>query len=256
MKIIKRFKDLDSYNPLDIIPFFTAAERSNLWINYLYNHSGQKEESPLLENFIFENVPAPASILGRLTTIISVNFLDKWTRIYDALMLEYGVIDNYNRIEDTEVNASGESNGSNEVDASDTMSGGHSNAGSDIINGGHTSTKNGTGTNKVSAYNVDTFSNKEEDITSDTDALVYNNETTAHSDTFTYNDETKTTKSTANTHGDTSNNTITHSVVKGNIGVTTSQQMLLSEFELRQYNLIDVIYKDLDSILCTAVYDI
>lgn len=40
----------------------------------------------------------------------------------------------------------------------------------------------------------------------------------------------------------------------GNIGVTTSQQMIESEFALREKNLYNILYKDLDSILCQEVY--
>lgn len=41
----------------------------------------------------------------------------------------------------------------------------------------------------------------------------------------------------------------------GNIGVTTSQQMLQSELELRSYKFFEEVYKDIDSILCLMVYD-
>lgn len=42
----------------------------------------------------------------------------------------------------------------------------------------------------------------------------------------------------------------------GNIGVTTSQQMIQSEIELRQdlYNFYNIIYDDVDSILCNNLY--
>ena len=40
----------------------------------------------------------------------------------------------------------------------------------------------------------------------------------------------------------------------GNIGVTTSQQMLESEIKLRQYDFYKQIYKDVDSLLCLKIY--
>lgn len=40
----------------------------------------------------------------------------------------------------------------------------------------------------------------------------------------------------------------------GNIGVTTSQQMLESELELRRYDLLSVIFEDCDSVLCLNIY--
>ena len=40
----------------------------------------------------------------------------------------------------------------------------------------------------------------------------------------------------------------------GNIGVTTSQQMLESEIKIRQYDFYKQIYKDIDSVLCLGIY--
>ena len=40
----------------------------------------------------------------------------------------------------------------------------------------------------------------------------------------------------------------------GNIGVTTSQQMLQSEFEVRKYDFYNMMYDDIDSILCLKSY--
>ena len=41
---------------------------------------------------------------------------------------------------------------------------------------------------------------------------------------------------------------------KGNIGVTTSQQMMESEIELRQYNFIEQMFEDIDSLLTLSIY--
>ena len=41
---------------------------------------------------------------------------------------------------------------------------------------------------------------------------------------------------------------------KGNIGVTSSQQLINSEIELREYNFIEAIYSDIDSILTLKIY--
>lgn len=41
----------------------------------------------------------------------------------------------------------------------------------------------------------------------------------------------------------------------GNIGVTTTQQMIESSYALAKKNLLDIIYKDIDSVLFIAYYD-
>lgn len=45
-----------------------------------------------------------------------------------------------------------------------------------------------------------------------------------------------------------------HTSRTGNIGVTTSQQMLQSEIEIRQYNFYREIMNDIDSVLCLGIY--
>ncbi|WP_407416481.1 hypothetical protein, partial [Methanobrevibacter sp.] len=40
----------------------------------------------------------------------------------------------------------------------------------------------------------------------------------------------------------------------GNIGITTSQQMLQQELEVRKYDFYKMIYKDIDSVLCLSIY--
>ena len=41
---------------------------------------------------------------------------------------------------------------------------------------------------------------------------------------------------------------------KGNIGVTTTQQMITQELELRKHDFYRMIYMDIDSILCLKIY--
>lgn len=41
----------------------------------------------------------------------------------------------------------------------------------------------------------------------------------------------------------------------GNIGVTTSQQMLESELNLRKYDFFQQVFKDVDKILCSYIYE-
>ena len=57
----------------------------------------------------------------------------------------------------------------------------------------------------------------------------------------------------AKTTGNKLNNTTDHTR-SGNIGVTTSQQMLESEIKLREWNFYDQLFKDVDSILCLQLY--
>lgn len=42
----------------------------------------------------------------------------------------------------------------------------------------------------------------------------------------------------------------------GNIGVTTNQQMIESEIELRKKNFFDIVFSDVDSVLALKIYDL
>jgi len=58
-----------------------------------------------------------------------------------------------------------------------------------------------------------------------------------------------------NTESFTESNTGVRTLKRsGNIGVTTSQQMLESELKLREYDLFDTIMRDIDSVCCLSVY--
>lgn len=71
-------------------------------------------------------------------------------------------------------------------------------------------------------------------------------------------DSSQTTNTSTNTniHGaEDMGGTDTHHLTrKGNIGVTTSQQMIDSEIKLREYNFWLQVFRDIDSILCLKVY--
>lgn len=54
------------------------------------------------------------------------------------------------------------------------------------------------------------------------------------------------------TSGSKVNNELTR---KGNIGVTSSQQLIESEYNLRKKNLLDLIYRDMDTILFIDYYN-
>ena len=74
---------------------------------------------------------------------------------------------------------------------------------------------------------------------------------------YAFNDTKATPASESNSKTSTNallNDNVRELIRKGNIGVTNSQQMINSELELREYNLIETIYSDIDSILTLKIY--
>lgn len=95
----------------------------------------------------------------------------------------------------------------------------------------------------------------DQDLTNETDLNDYG---------FNSQDPVPTSKNTNRLTGSGDDNktdeTIDHTGTReltrsGNIGVTTSQQMLESEIKLRAfYNMIDILFNDVDKVLCLSIY--
>ena len=76
---------------------------------------------------------------------------------------------------------------------------------------------------------------------------------TTQNDVYGFNSGTGVPSSTQNVNANRLNN-VTEVNRSGNIGVTTSQQMLESEIKLREWSFYNQLMKDVDSILCLQLY--
>lgn len=81
---------------------------------------------------------------------------------------------------------------------------------------------------------------------------------TAHNDVFGFDSSTASPSDASGSDTEVSSDMDDNERVltrSGNIGVTTSQQMLQSELDLRKYDFFAMIYRDLDTVLCLAIYE-
>ena len=163
-----------------------------------------------------------------------------WTRLYKTTQLEYNPIENYDRVEEwTEGESSARS-----VDAETTGSSTTGSTGSTNTSG--TTTASATGQNYVSAYNEPDFTPTEKD----TNTQNGSSETVQHEEG---NVNVKTAADT--TTSETEKRDLSRSGrTYGNIGVTTSQQMIESERKVSLYNIIDVIINSFKNRFCLQVY--
>ena len=110
--------------------------------------------------------------------------------------------------------------------------------------------------NPIDNYNM--VENRETDITEETDTTneetVTNKYAGFNSDVMKDVSESKTDGSIDTTKTTTGGKTKNELTRRGNIGVTTSQQMIESEYNLRKKNLLDLIYRDIDTILFIDYY--
>ena len=80
-----------------------TVDKIALDIEYFGNHSGLKESSPLVEKMTdWPNDEQLSSVeIGRLQQIIINKFSVSWRKIWDALIVDYNPIENYNMTEKT-----------------------------------------------------------------------------------------------------------------------------------------------------------
>ena len=146
-----------------------------------------------------------------------------WKKLYDTTLLEYNPIENYDRMEDwTETDSETGTNSRNN-DIRNTIS-------NEVTNSGNVTEQN-------TAFNAGLADHAKE---------ISNNNTNSNGSGSTTENESGTSKRDL-THKRTGR---TH----GNIGVTTSQQMIQSEREVAMFNIYDIIAESFVENFCLMVY--
>lgn len=170
-------------------------------------------------------------------------------QMYKALHSEYNPIENYNRHEDGNKNY--QAKGSDKTTGSNSLN--SSNTGKTTSNGTNKATSNttdnisNTDTKQVVGYDSEAFKNSEKNTVTGKNTSV---NTTSGSDTNTTNisdSSNSTGKNTTTTDYGNGYDETYKNHIHGNIGVTTNQQMIESEMEMRQkydlYYLIEQLFE-------------
>ena len=184
-----------------------------------------------------------------------------WNRVYAAAQEEYNPIENYDRQESSTDVTDGTRQHSGTDTSSTTVDNDVVHSGSDTTanSGTDTTTNSGTDTttNKIASYDSTVLQ------THDTSDLLHGHiESTQHgmSSTLQHGEHVATdeTVSGSMTHGEKIDDdiTLTHtSRIHGNIGVTTSQQMLEQELLVApKLNIINYIIESFKNRFCLMVY--
>ena len=183
--------------------------------DYYAGFSADKFISPLQQKMFDADPNNKNNVIGRLAIIVYNRFAQKWKKIYDALMTEYNPLENYSM---------------EEVRTPDLTTDETQNEKTDI-----TTERETSASNSYKGFNA-------------TDPVLVNqtdgDETTTTTGAKADNEVSKKIEQTGT-------ETLTRA---GNIGVTTSQQMLESEFKVRQYDFYKMVYNDIDSVLCLSIY--
>ena len=216
-------KGIFSYlNALEV-PWKNDVSGNQLDIIYHGSRSGNKIIGSLIENYLDNNTVSDDNKIIIAQAIYTI-YIKNWNALYKTLSLEYNPIENYSMTETENVQDTHkgtlESNGNNTNTYTETI----------LVND--------TSNNQLWGFNSTDSVNSDKQ-TGDTTRDVESTMDSTHKNT---DRETK---------DITSDRTLKRS---GNIGVTTSQQMIESERQLWLWNFFESVFSDIDKILVLKIY--
>lgn len=245
----------EALDELDI-PWKEDDISAELDLYYVYNHAGQKEVSPMVR-LLLDTVTHKLSTenLTKIANTLYAIYNQKWGKLYATYSLEYNPISNYDMLEQmtndtTTINTTENSSLTRDVD--NTVTHGKT----DTTTNNLTNTENGETTveREVAAFNSSEYVPSEHTTENITNHITTNTGTQAvvssGSDTDNTDISEEIHRGVSDTH--TRNYTLTRS---GNIGVTSSQQLIESERNLWLWNFFEnVVFPDIDHALTLPYY--
>lgn len=175
----------------------------------------------------FEVLYSDLDFMQAATTRWAQRWSRTFTKWYEALQIEYDPLYNYDRTEEWTTIDDG-----SDLTTRNLATSGNRTTETDST-GSSTDTGSGTSTDTVSAYNTNTFQNDRK------------NDSTSTGTTSTTTDQTQTETTggtdTGTVKTDHDNTNTRTGRAFGNIGVTTSQQMLTAQLEVVEWNLYEHI---------------
>ena len=225
------------------VPWNDDIDGTTLDIEYFGNISGYKSPSPLITKLLQQDATTTLTDARReqiASTIFKIN-IDRWTKLYNTLSVEYNPINNYDMTETETVTGSNSdtrlNTGTTETEHTGTQGTSETN----------TVTGSGSTDNTIFGFNSSTASDDSGSETSST-----NTGTGSSTRTDNLKDTRTDDLSETNSGSHSESRSLTRS---GNIGVTTTQQMLESERALNMWNFFyKILFKDIDKVMTIATY--
>lgn len=257
----------DTYNPN--LKQLLNTDNDSLSLDYLGNRL-DKILSPLyirlIDKYIADGDTQDEAIQhanAKLIKIIESKYLYNWNRLAEAMFKDYNPINNYDMVETREINEKTDKSIITE-ESNEFNENGNKTINIKEDNDTNTSTEREMTTNdkeqqKYAGFNTDTpkivtETDKDGNITeSNSGESVESKEiNNTESEERSGNNSSS---SSSETVGELQDNKRDEELRRsGNIGVTTSQQMIQSEIELRKHNLEDIIFKNIDEVLFLDYY--
>lgn len=234
------------FSQMDWAPWADEVDPHALDMEYFGNRSGCRESSPLVDKMTNQNglIISPENT-RRLTNIIRALYGENWARLWTAIKVEYNPLENYSMKETRKLK--GKDTRKDEIERTGTIDI-DTTTNDDVESkvGAITSEGNGSGTSGVIPLN----GSEPVTITNNTaNSSTSNTEQTNTSNTVTVQNSLTDTTDNETHDGSLERNEDIETNRSGNIGVTTSQQMLESEYELRKRNYFDYVFTCVDEVL-------
>lgn len=251
------------------VPWAADVPSQSLDIEYFLNRSGEKYCSPMVSKLCDGETLTTGNIDIICNVLVSLYGVN-WTKQYATLSAEYNPIENYNMTENMTNDITEIEHGhvvTRVLDTTDERTPNVTEERTDDLTHGKTGTETTTPDlttttdNGITGFNsaTDVHTGETQTTNTGTNEIEYN---TADTDSGTVTTTTTgtdtTTQSGSITDTNTGTDTHTHNYEltrSGNIGVTTTQQMLKSEQELWQWNYFNnVVFPDIDRVLTLMIY--
>lgn len=276
-----------------LFEFITDDNQHYLDIEYIYNHSGDKYISKLVDNL--SNVVREDDLLNNICNVLITHYKDKWIKTYNAFKQDYDLLKPYeiSMTESSDGNTKHDSTNTNTSTSSDILksSGGYTDTNESTNSDTLTKTDDSTNTtsndttskssksanteqyNQVYGFNDSNYSPDKRTISDGSETGSINNTdkgtsttkgTSSTNGTSTINGTSKrvndSTNTTTKTSSDSaivnessSNSNTREQITKGNLS-KSSQELISEEIELRKQDFFNIIFDDIDRLLTLSIY--
>lgn len=217
------------------------------------------DKDTLIDNLLAETAeleilyPNPV-VLKNLMGVWSNKNLPVWTKLYQTTQFDYNPIENYNRIENSSDTGTSSTTHSgtdtHTLGGTDTSQNTKTFGGSDSTSGSGNANHYVAGFDSAGTGTSDGLVKQSKDDGTTGETITYGRtETDAGSVTYGKTDTMR--------HGETieTDNNGTHNIhARGNIGVTTTQEMIEQERRVDRFNIYDYIIEEFKMRFCILVY--
>lgn len=252
IKLIDYVKNVSSIFPADATyyaPFDNTDFRGQL-VDYIIMSYNNLQIRPTLEDYV-DGIP---------DLVISLLNSKKYSyvKLWETTQIEYDPIENYSMTESGKDTTSGTTSNTIGTQTSDTSGSNTTTYGQAVQTGKNTNTKTGSQTDGRYVVPYDTSNEQlaektKTDYTNIKDSAESSVTTAEHTDNST---TSATSIVGGRTDNGTNNSSTTHEFKRsGNIGVTTSQQMLQSQRDIAMFNFMAIVAHDIIKLITICIYD-